>query len=401
MYTISRFNIYFLIFIYPLLPIIKEHSLILGNIIEGGILLGLFLNLIICKSASGWKISVHKKTFLITLLLIIETIFYLSDFFDTEVYDVFSASRVFLFYIFLIGNLEKLISEDNIKCDTIAKTLAMVSILFAVGAIFQFVIPDVFLSVHAPNITVDLRSKSDFIAFSFFNRVFSFLNDPNIFGVFSAFCFFICFKHYRENNNKSPIFLIAIVGNILGVILSQSRTAIILIGIFFILQFLLSLFAKKKIKPLQLFLILLVLSVFAYLILINMESVSEFLRVDTILTGNGRVANNVDKVNYLIDQELFGLLLGNGMGIERDIIFENSYLLLIYQTGILGFLLFIMASIFLLGKSLNTIKMLPIVLCYLSAAYVGDYILIPQITYLVIIAIFIVRYSRDRSVVKK
>lgn len=400
MYTISKFNIYFLIFIYPLLPIIKEHSLTLGNIIEGGILLVLFLNLIICNSASGWKISIHKKVFFITLLLIIETIFYLSDFFDTEVYDVFSASRVFLFYIFLIGNLEKLIREDNIECDIIAKALAMVSMLFAIGAIFQFVIPDVFLSVHAPNITVDLRSKSDFIAFSIFNRVFSFLNDPNIFGVFSAFCFFICFKQYRENN-KNLIFLVAIVGNILGIILSQSRTAIILIGIFFILQFLLSLFAKKKIKPLQLFLILLVLCGFAYLILINVESVFEFLRVDTILTGNGRVTNNVDKVNYLIDQGLFGLLLGNGMGIERDIIFENSYLLLIYQTGILGFLLFIMASIFLLGKNLNTIKTLPIVLCYLSAAYVGDYILIPQITYLVIIAVFIVRYPKDRSVVKK
>lgn len=394
--TISKLNVYFLIIIYPLLPIIKEHSLMVGNIVEIIILLVLFLGGVIYDDTGGWKISIQKNIFFATLILITGVIFYLSDFFDTEVYDVFSAARVFLFYIFLIGTLNKLLSEGKLKCESLAKTVGTVSILFAIGAVLQFVIPDSFLTVHNSIILTDLRDKSDFIAFSIFNRVFSFLNDPNVFGVFSSFCFFICFNQYRKIKNR--LFLIAIMGSVISILLSQSRTAIILIGVFFILRFLLSLFSGEKIKPLQILCIVLILGSFAYLILVNLGSIFEYLRVDTLLTGNGRVANSAAKLSYIIDQEPFELLFGNGMGIAREIVFENSYLLLVYQLGIFGFLIFGATVVLILGKYLKNIKSLPIILGYFCAIYVGDYILIPQITYLFIIAIMIMRYSAVGSV---
>ena len=65
---------------------------------------------------------------------------------------------------------------------------------------------------------------------------------------------------------------------------------------------------------------------------------------------------------------------------------------------ILGFLIFGATVVLILGKYLRNIKSLPIILGYLCASYVGDYILIPQITYLFIISIMIMRYSVGGSV---
>lgn len=397
---ISKYNIYFLIVIYPLLPLIKGHSLALGNIIEITILFFLFLTMVIHKDAHGWKISIHKRSFFAILLLIAGTLFYLSDFFDTEVYDVFSAARVFFFYIFLIVVLEELFSRREIKSEMLVRIIAAVSIFFAIGAIMQFTSPDIFLSIHTPDAIVELRSKSDFTAFSIFNRVFSFLTDPNIYGVFCAFSLFIIISQYKQEK-KSILLFLAIIGNILGMLLSQSRTCLFLLVIFLFVRFLLDIESAKKINLLRVLGILCILGVFVYLIYSNLESVLEYIRVDTILSGNGRVAGSAEKLGYIINQEPFSLLFGNGMGIARDIVFENTYLLLIYQLGIIGFVVFIATAIFMMINNLNKLECIPILVCYLCANYVGDYVLIPQITYIFIISIFIIQYSPERKLSKE
>lgn len=388
---LAKVNVYFLIIIYPLLPIIKETSLILGNIIEGAILLILFFSLIIQKDDIDWKIGVPTKTFIALNVLIIVTLFYLSDCFDSDIYDVFSAVRVLLFYILFIGILRKLLISGQVNIKKLITVIDILLILFSIGAIIQFVNPDLFLLFHNSTTMVDLRSKSDFIAFSIFNRTFSFFNDPNVFGVFSVFGFFICFE--EKNKTNKLLSYTAMSGSIVSILLSQSRTAIILFFMFFLLRFMLSITLKRNIKVFQLFFMFFILCGFIYFIFVNLDSIIDYLRVDTLLTGNGRVAGSAAKFDYIINQSPFGLIFGNGMGIARDIIFENSYLLLIYQQGILGFLIFWGTAVFLLGDSLIIFENIPVLICYLGAIYVGDYILIPQITYLVILFFFIMRYS--------
>ncbi len=382
MKSLVQLNMYLLIIIYPFLPIIKERSTLIGNIFEIIILSFLAIGMFYKKNGSSFRIS--KRLIFLILVIALMTGMYMTDFFDVELYDLFSASRVFFFYLLLLVNVTNLISNDIAMCKRIVILLSITTIIFTLGALIQFFLPEVILDIHGPDALIELRRKSDFIAFSFYNRVMSFMIDPNLFGVFMAFNAISLFQ--LKKFVKGSLKLSIILGcSIVSILLSQSRSALVIVLLYFIFRYLEHIKNIGKINFKDLLLPILVFTLFDCFLYLNSDSVAEYLRMETILDGNGRIAHNIVRYNYILNQNMFNILFGNGLSIGRDIVFENSYLLMVYELGIIGSLILLFWMFFMTKDIFSYSDNIIFGICYLVVNFVGDYILVPQITYIVIV----------------
>lgn len=382
MKSLVQLNMYILIVVYPFLPIIKERSNLIGNILEIIILSFLAIGIFYKKNGSSFKIS--KRLIFLILIIVLMTGMYMTDFFDVELYNLFSASRVFFFYLLLLVNVKNIVSNDIVMCKRIVALLSITTIIFTIGALIQFFLPDVILEFHGPDALIELRRKSDFIAFSFYNRIMSFMIDPNLFGVYMALnaISLLQLKKFIKANLKLTIILGC---NLISLLLSQSRSALAIVLLYFIFRYFEHIKNIGKINFKELLFPIFVFIIFGCLLYSNSDSVAEYLRMETILDGNGRISHNIIRYNYILNQNIFNILFGNGLSIGRDIVFENSYLLMIYELGIIGSLILFFWMFFMTKDMFSYSENIVLGICYLVVNFVGDYILVPQITYIVIV----------------
>lgn len=391
MSIISNAILFMITFLYPLLPLIKEHSLIVGNLIELFLILLLTVSAIVHKKGGKIHLEMPARFLLALAVLLAAFLFNLTDFFDTEIYDIVSAARMFFFYIVLMAYLDTTLKDESASSYRIVKYLLFTMSVFTAGAIIQFVYPDVILLFHGPDTITELRPKSDFIAFSVFNRCMSFFGDPNILGTFSSLCF-IFFHQCKLYINQKRTYAYALGICIVSILLSQSRTAILLLVIYFAIYYLYSLNRLKKVSVIGLVLGGCFIAIALYIMYTHWDVILNYLRIDTLLNGNGRMEHNAEHISYLFSENNASIFLGHGLSVARHVIFENSYLLLFYEFGIVGFLIFLLETFSIIRKNIQPYQCKILLFCFLIVNLVGDYILIPQITYLSVLTIYSLYY---------
>lgn len=391
MSIISNAILFMITFLYPLLPLIKEHSLMVGNLIELFLILLLTVSAIVHKKGGKIHLEMPARFLLALAVLLAAFLFNLTDFFDTEIYDIVSAARMFFFYIVLMAYLDTTLKDESASSYRIVKYLLFTMSVFTAGAIIQFVYPDVILLFHGPDTITELRPKSDFIAFSVFNRCMSFFGDPNILGTFSSLCF-IFFHQCKLYINQKRTYAYALGICIVSILLSQSRTAILLLVIYFAIYYLYSLNRLKKVSVIGLVLGGCFIAIALYIMYTHWDVILNYLRIDTLLNGNGRMEHNAEHISYLFSENNASIFLGHGLSVARHVIFENSYLLLFYEFGIVGFLIFLLETFSIIRKNVQPYQCKILLFCFLIVNLVGDYILIPQITYLSVLTIYSLYY---------
>lgn len=366
-----------LIIIYPFLPLIKERSGMAGNLLELLLIIMLLGELII-------KNKVDKYIVLTSLFLM----FFLIEGIVNEQY-AFSGFRIFLFYIFLMFYLLKV---NKVQLYRIATACIFAGVIMACGALLQFVYPDAISAVHAPDIWIDLRLKTDFTAFSIYNRAISFMTDPNILSVYLTFIFCVG-NELLDIGIKKRMFQVVMIASICT---TQSRTGLFLIILYLLLVFTKNFFTKRSIKPITLIIVSLFLGGGIYYIISHWSMLVTFLRIDTILSGNGRAGNNIVNIKYIFDNNIWSILFGVGLGNGQTYIFENSYYLLLYIFGVLGSGLLVLL-IYKMLKSIWIRQNIILGMVYLVACLVGDYILIPHVTYVLLIGLVVssIKYGNE------
>ena len=391
MSIISNAILFMITFLYPLLPLVKEHSLMVGNFIELFLILLLTVSAIVHKKGGKIHLEMPARFLLALAVLLAAFLFNLTDFFDNEIYDIVSAARMFFFYIVLMAYLDTTLKDDSASSYRIVKYLLFTMSVFTAGAIIQFVYPDVILLFHGPDTITELRPKSDFIAFSVFNRCMSFFGDPNILGIFSSLCF-IFFHQCKLYIKQKKTYAYALGICIVSILLSQSRTAILLLVIYFAIYYLYSLNRLKKISVIGLVMSGCFIAIALYIMYIHWDVILNYLRIDTLLNGNGRMEHNAEHISYLFSENNASIFLGHGLSVARHVIFENSYLLLFYEFGIVGLLIFSLETFSIIRKNIQPYQCKILLFCFLIVNLVGDYILIPQITYLSVLTIYSLYY---------
>lgn len=366
----------FFLFVYPFLPIVKEWSSFLGNFLEI-ILLILLLICSFCQSEFRrpvFKININIA--LLFLLLIVATFLGYKDFINA-----LSGLRVFLIYIFLFQSITY---QKYIDYDKLIKVMLLTSTIMGVGALIQFIAPELIVIFHTAKAIGMYRSKSDFQAFSIYNRAISFMTDPNILGVYLALMFQVLQVYYHGKKKEIKYYIVCII-QLLGILATQSRTGIVILLIYASILVGKTLVIKKEISTKKFVCLLTMLISFVCFISVKWDFVKKYLRFDTILSGNGRYIQNVRRWNMLKESEIIKIFFGHGLTNGRTIIFENSYLLTYYLFGIVGFTVFFFVIFNYIKHSINAdINNLILVVSYFAVCFVGDYILIPQITYILI-----------------
>lgn len=378
---ISEMIIMLLIIIYPFLPLIKERSGGIGNILEIALIFILFIGIITQKRGLH-TVLIDKNIIIIVCFLL----FFLIEGIANE-QSAFSGFRTFLFYVFLVFFL---LSIEKKQLYNITSASIIAGIIMAVGALVQFVYPDFISSIHSADLWMDLRSKTDFTAFSIYNRSISFMTDPNILSVYLTFILLIGNIFLIEGNKKKVFHLIMIV----SIVTTQSRTGIILVVMYYILLLVQNMLTKRTVKPVTLIIFSLVFVIGLSYVALKWNSIISFLRIDTFLNGNGRAENNITNLDYIFSKNIWNVLFGIGLGNGQSYIFENSYYLLMYMFGVLGCVMFLF-FIYKIIKPICTRKNIILVIIYLVACLVGDYILIPHVTYVFLIGLVMskVKYS--------
>lgn len=379
----SNIKYRFLIFIaiiYPFFPLMKEWSTSSGNILELIIIFMLSIVTIVTIDNSRIILKLSVSHILLLLLLVFYTLL------SSNIVDGFSAFRIFLLYIILYDSLIEISSKQQIQ--QIISAIIIVGVIMALGALIQFAFPDIIKSFHNPSAWYDLGAKTNFIPFNILNRAVSFLNDPNVLGVYISSVIILIFeasKYVKIRYIKSILLIMCI-----SIISSQSRTAIFILLIYFILKSIVWLFGSNQINIFWLLSIGLVIVVVMILLYKNITSVSEYLRVNTLLNGNGRVSRNHLYVQNLLAQNTNHLLFGNGLTVGRSgMVFENIYLMFFYSFGFIGCIILTIFMILSFKKIFILSNTIPII-CYLIINYVGDYFFIPLIS---IIYLFIFTFN--------
>lgn len=363
------------LFIYPFLPIVKEWTLLWGNILE----ILLLISLLICSVCQGEfrqpVIRINIYTVLLILLLIVATFMGYKD-----IINALSGLRVFLIYVFLFQSITY---QKYLNYNKLLRVMLLTATIMAVGALIQFIAPNLIVIFHTSEAIRMYRPKSDFQPFSIYNRAISFMTDPNILGVFLALMFQVLQVYYHGKKKDIKYYLVCII-QLLGILATQSRT-----GIMTLLIHALVLAGEtlviKKISTKKLVCLLTISISFVCFISVKWDFVKNYLRIDSLLSGNGRVIQNIERWNMLKESEIINSFFGHGLTNGRAIIFENSYLLVYYLFGIAGFTVFSFVIYIYVKRSINAdINNLIMVVSYFAVCLVGDYILIPQITYILI-----------------
>ena len=369
--NMTSYFFYSLLFIYPFFPLIKEKINTIGNAAELLLIVALFLGSIFYgkgkKIGAGLAKSVTPLLFFTIVYLILGS---------SDYYDSFSAFRVYLLYISVTQLF--LIRSDIIDYKKVITILMLTCIVMSLGAVLQFINPSIITNLHTTESLSQLRFKSDFKAFSVYNRAISFMLDPNILSIFLCFNMMAIIQFFKSRD-KNFFFIFTIVLSLIGCALSQSRTGLIVIITYLLFQFFQWIVTTHKVRTIGFFVFFVAICVCAFWLLTNFQFILQFLRVDTLLSANGRTVNSQNMWRDLNEQNIVHFLFGNGLTTGRNIIFENSYLLCFYSFGLIGSIAFLICFFALIIPLINRNNWIPII-CFAIVNIVGDYLLIPQVT---------------------
>ena len=173
--------------------------------------------------------------------------------------------------------------------------------------------------------------------------------------------------------------------SVIGLVLTQSRTGIFLFIIYIVSSLVVGQIRNKHVSINRLIIISGIGVLVICVVINNWDNILTFLRVDTLMNGNGRVEKNAMQIETFFTNTL-KLILGNGLFDGREIIFENSYLMILYMFGIIGTIFWVLLSS-IVFKNIFCAANIEILLCYGAAIFVGDYILIPQVTLVAILCL--------------
>lgn len=380
----------FIAFIYPFFPLIKEWSTSLGNVLELGILFILLITTIVTfnNGRIALKIPVIHLLFLIYLAVYILL--------SPEIMDSFSAFRIFLLYILLYTALTQIKDKRHLRY--IANAIVISALIMTIGALIQFPFPNVIKAFHNPSGWYDLGAKTNFIPLHVYNRSVSFFNDPNVLGVYISSVLIFMFE-VNKNMKIKHIKLISLMMTV-AIILSQSRTAIFILITYCLLKLVVWLLNNRKINVLYLIITIIVSLTIIFLLCKNINAILEYLRVGTLMDGNGRVPRNKLYIQNLSAQDMKALLWGNGLTVGRDgMVFENIYLMFFYSFGFIGSTILLIFLIMSFRKFFILSNVIPMT-CFLIINYVGDYFYIPQIS-LIFLFIFAFNFVLSKKLQTK
>ena len=369
--------------LYPFLPLLKEWSTVIGSVLESTLLVLLALSAITDIDAGQVVFVYGKSTTCFTIFIIIYFVINLQN-----IYVSFSGLRVFLLYIFVYSILNNREKNRTQFIFAAARTNTIISIIMSMGCIVQFVFPSLIRLLHSPSVWTNLRSKTDWVPFSIYNRALSLMTDPNVLSVYLVFSLLITFIILKKHSSYKLCILIQLV----GIILTQSRTGIFLVLFFLIFKLIFELFRTQKFSIKKFITIFFFVIVGVIFVLIYWDVIKFYLRFNTLLSGNGRFAKSEFQLSHYFSGSL-KFIMGNGLFDGREIIFENTYIMLFYMFGLIGTLFFILFSYFTFRSCFSKYN-IEILLCYAAACYVGDYILIPQVSIVVILCLLLYRYIR-------
>lgn len=375
---IKKVVLILVVIVYPYLPIIKEWNSQNGMIIEAILLVALALASMLKIKDNTIKLLVRNQVVILEMFLII---YFFGN--TSNMLSSFSGLRSMLLYVLFYS----LIYDDEKRREhytmTAAKATVGASLVMAVGCIIQFVYPSIIKSAHNPKAWDMLRAKTDWKALGIYNRALSFMTDPNVLSVYLAFALFLTIVLYKNSRNKRYVKCAVI--QIIAIILTQSRTGMFVVVLFALFSAFFNLVRTGKLSRKILMFIMLIISLVPIFIMQYWNKIATFLRVDTLLDGNGRAGKtSIHVVKYFSDT--ISLFLGHGLFDGREIIFENTYLAVLYMFGVFGTCIFLFLT-FRVFYPLVIKESIEIILCYAAAIFVGDYILIPQVTMVTILVL--------------
>ncbi len=385
-----------LFFLLPIFPWIKEYSSTMGNIAE----LLLIVNIYICSLIIVVKYRnklLFKQFILMNIIGTILLIYALIC--NKGIGEGLAGLRIYIeFIIAIMGISIVYVHQGKKEVFIIIKYLFYITIILSILGVIQFIVPDVIVNMHSKEVYSNLRIKSNFESFSMYNRVMSLMNDPNVYSVYLIIAYTILNKLNLEKIISKKITCVSKLLILLNIILTNSRQGLLLYIIYLILTSIVKFIKYYNSKKIELsintFIKIGLAFIVILLIIFNLQYILEnVLRIDTLINLNGRAEKNELVKEIILNNGIIRILFGHGISASRDFIFENSYLLLIYQVGVIG--MAIIASI-IMRMFLNIINItkdrangyiIPLIIFFI-AMYTGDWIVIPQITIPLVGAIF-------------
>lgn len=368
------------VFIYPFLPIIKEWSPSAGNTVEIGLIVGLLLLVLAFSVAQRLGgLLIPSGTLLLLFLL-----FYLLR--GDGFFEAFSGFRSLIVPILiLLAYLGSSVPSEE-KRATLFYCFMMAAYIMAIGCIVQFIEPSIIRELHSPESQLELRSKTDWVAFSVYNRTLSLMSDPNILSVFFSVALLSATSHFGSKLLGRNKMLLSAAVIFFGIVLTQSRTGIILSAVVVMYRLVKAGYHGKMGKWT---IIALSLCIIAAVVItaLSFDEILKYLRIDTFFSGNNRFENNAMHLSAMTGDPLL-FLFGSGLFDGRLVTFENSYLLLIYMFGLLGTIIYLALTCALLKPLLNKDSCISLVV-FAIAMFVGDYILIPQISIYFVVSLLL------------
>lgn len=379
-----------LFFLLPIFPWIKEYSSTMGNIAE----LLLILNIYICSLIIVVKYRnklLFKQFILMNMIGAILLIYALIC--NKGVGEGLAGLRIYIeFIIPIMGISIVYIYQGKKELLNIIKYLFYITIILSILGIIQFFVPDVIVNMHSKDIYPELRIKSDFEAFSKYNRVMSLMNDPNVYALYLIIVYPVLDRLNLEKIISKKIICVSKLLVLLNIIMTNSRQGLVLYIIYVILNSIVKIIksynSKNIVLSINTFIKIGLVFIVILFIIFNMQYILEnVLRIDTLTNLNGRAEKNELVKVMLLNDGIIRLLFGNGISVSRDFIFENSYFLLVYQVGVMGAIIIvsIIMRMFLNLNIINIAKVrayryiIPLIIFFI-AMYTGDWIVIPQIT---------------------
>lgn len=409
MINLIEISIKFMFLFFPLLPYIKYKNILIGNCIEIFILLFSYMSItfLILKNKNNKFLIV--QFFLMNLYLVIYLLY--GIFSRYGILEGLSAFRIYfepvLFVVALII-IYKFRGLNNVL-NVVKYSVYPLIILLAFG-IIQIFYPNLIRNIYDLEMQSKLLFKTNFVAFSSYNRVISLMNDPNVYGVYLFFMYCILDNLYHNKFLNKKLYNVLILLTIINIFATNSRQALLLLLIYICFNNIIRIFKKAYLKKmhmsLNIFTKMFILMTIIIVIIYNLNYFLEkIIRVDTLLNLNGRVEKSFEIHNFMAQKNnLFTILFGNGINLGREFVFENSYYSLIYQVGIVGIIIYIsilnkiLRSVITKKNSLIENKSLVVFFAILVfIMYVGDWILIPQIMILIIINIFTYNISNQSN----
>ena len=373
--------IFFAFLVYPFFPLIKEWNSSYGLIFEALILLSVTVVALLHNEKGRRDFKFSSKMIIITIFLFFYFLMNIKD-----AYSSFSAFRAFFAYLLVFITIDNdLNNRQNGLVLSATKANNIASSIMSLGCIVQFIAPEIIKQAHNPSAWMMLRYKTDWTSFGIYNRALSFMTDPNVLGVYLSFSFILTTITFQKYRSKIYVMLSAL--EIVSIVLTQSRTAIFCMLIYILFVLVIRPFRKDRISKNNMLMVMIGMIIIGVFIILYLNNILSFLRVDTLYGGNGRIEKNGFQLSLYFN-DLSSILIGHGLFDGRSIIFENSYILTFYMFGVCGtIILFYLCA--QLIKPIICNDNIEIILTLLAALFVGDYILIPQVFLVVIICLLL------------